>query len=176
MRGVRREKIALSVTDWSTTPRSPGPCIWTFPPASAWPEGDLNGNRILNNIVLREPGSAGEPAVLHIRRPDQGVNATYTLAQLETIYPDAANNLEVDPRFTGEANRVFAIRAGSPAIDRGMVIAGVTFRGAAPDPLLIGAGLRRGANRLTALILQGGGAEGAFPNYVIFEGGGSPEN
>ena len=99
----------------------------------AWPEGDLNGNRILNNIVRREPGSAGEPAVLHIRRPDQGVNATYTLAQFETIDRDAANNLEVDPRFTGEANRVFAIRAGSPAIDRGMVIAGVTFRGAAPD-------------------------------------------
>src|SRR5207302_3822298 len=52
----------------------------------AWPEGDLNGNRIMNNIVLREPGSAGGPAVLHIRRPDQGVNATYTLAQFETIY------------------------------------------------------------------------------------------
>jgi leucyl/phenylalanyl-tRNA--protein transferase len=29
------------VTDWSTTPQSPGTCIWTFPPASAWPDGDL---------------------------------------------------------------------------------------------------------------------------------------
>ena len=85
----------------------------------AWPEGDLNGNRILNNIVLREPGSAGEAAVLHIRRPDEAGNLPYTLAQFQTIYRDAANNVEADPRFTDEANRVFTLQAGSPAFDVG---------------------------------------------------------
>ncbi|MBI3029560.1 MAG: right-handed parallel beta-helix repeat-containing protein [Candidatus Rokubacteria bacterium] len=99
----------------------------------AWPEGSLNGNRIQNNILLREPGSAGELAVLRIRRPDQGGNVDYTLAQFEALYPEAANNLETDPRFADEANRVFALQAGSSAIDEGVIIPGVHFQGAAPD-------------------------------------------
>lgn len=104
-----------------------------FHTPEAWPEGSLNGNLLRNNIALREPGSAGELAVLRIRRPDQGANVDYTVAQLEALYADAANNLEADPRFADEANRLFSLQAGSPAIDRGMIIAGVDFRGVAPD-------------------------------------------
>jgi parallel beta helix pectate lyase-like protein len=84
-----------------------------------WPEGSLNGNRIMNNSILREPGSAGELAVLHIRQPDQAGNRAYTLAQFETAHPGAANNLEVDPRFTDEENRVFTLREDSPAFAAG---------------------------------------------------------
>src|SRR5437773_2090121 len=35
--------------------------------------------------------------------------------------------------FTDEANRVFTLRSGSPAIDRGLPIAGVAYLGTAPD-------------------------------------------
>jgi parallel beta helix pectate lyase-like protein/Big-like domain-containing protein len=84
--------------------------------AVAWPEGTLNGNRIVNNIILRDPASAGEVAVLRIRRPEDGANVSYTLAQFDDVHPEAANNLEVDPRFTDEANRVFTLREDSPAL------------------------------------------------------------
>lgn len=99
----------------------------------AWPDGSLNGNRLRNNIILREPGSAGERAILHIRRSDQGGNVDYTLPQFEAAYAEASNNFEADPRFVDEANRLFTLQPGSPAIDRGMVISGVHFQGAAPD-------------------------------------------
>jgi len=55
----------------------------------------------------------------------QGGNLSYTLPQLQATHPDAANNLAVDPLFTDEASRVFGLRAGSPAIDRGLLIPGV---------------------------------------------------
>src|SRR5437764_1082131 len=100
---------------------------------TAWPVGSLNGNRIENNIFLRQPGSAGEPMVLRIREPAQGGNLSYTLAGFQQTYAEASGNLETDPRFTDEANRVFTLRAGSPAIDRGLVIPGVGYFGSAPD-------------------------------------------
>jgi len=87
--------------------------------ALAWPEGTLNGNRILNNIILREPSSAGEVSVLRIRRPDEGGNVSYTLAQFDAVHSEVADNLEVDPRFTDEANRVFTLREDSPALQAG---------------------------------------------------------
>ncbi len=87
--------------------------------AAAWPESSLNGNQILNNILLREPGSAGEVAVLHVRRPADGENVSYTLPQFEAVHAEVANNLEVDPRFTDEANRVFTLRNDSPARNAG---------------------------------------------------------
>src|SRR5437764_457476 len=46
---------------------------------TSWPVGSLNGNRIQNNIVLRQPGSAGEVTVLRIRDGSQGGNLSYTL-------------------------------------------------------------------------------------------------
>ena len=87
--------------------------------AVAWPEGTLNGNRILNNIILREPGSAGEISVLRIRRPEEGGNVSYTLAQFDDLHPEVANNLEVDPRFVDEAKRVFTLQEDSPAFHAG---------------------------------------------------------
>src|SRR5438067_1944573 len=100
---------------------------------TSWPVGSLNGNRIQNNIVLRQPGSAGEVTVLRIRDGSQGGNLSYTLAAFEQTYATASGNLQVDPMFTDEANRVFTLRSGSPAIDRGLAIAGVAYLGAAPD-------------------------------------------
>ena len=100
---------------------------------TAWPAGSLNGNQIKNNIVLRQPGTAGEVSVLRIRNASQGGNLSYTLPQFQATHPDAANNLQVDPLFTDEASRLFSLRAGSPAIDRGFLIPGVVYLGTAPD-------------------------------------------
>jgi len=104
-----------------------------FGTSTAWPVGSLNGNRIENNIVLRQPGAAGSPMVLRIRNPAQGGNLAYTLGAFQQTYAEASGNLETDPMFTDEANRVFTLRAGSPAIDRGVLIPGVPYLGTGPD-------------------------------------------
>ncbi len=100
---------------------------------TAWPVGSLNGNRIENNILLREPGTAGEPLVLRIRNADQGGNLTYTLAQFQAAHRAAADNLEADPLLTDESKRVFSVRPDSPAAKRGVRIPGVSHHGEAPD-------------------------------------------
>ncbi|MBI3029525.1 MAG: right-handed parallel beta-helix repeat-containing protein [Candidatus Rokubacteria bacterium] len=100
---------------------------------TAWPVGSLNGNRIQNNILLRQPGSAGEPMVLRIRNASQGGNLTYTLSAFQQTYTEAANNLEADPLFTDAVSGVFTLRAGSPAVDAGLIIPGIAYLGAAPD-------------------------------------------
>ena len=100
---------------------------------TAWPVGSLNGNRFVSNIVLRQPGTAGEPLVLRIRSHDLGGNLSYTLKQFQATHPEAADNLEADPLFTDEAKRVFTLRPGSPAAKRGVRIPGVLHHGDAPD-------------------------------------------
>ena len=100
---------------------------------TAWPVGSLNGNRFVSNIVLRQPGTAGEPLVLRIRSHDLGGNLSYTLTQFQATHPEAADNLEVDPLFTDEAKRVFTLRPGSPAAKRGGRIPGVSHHGDPPD-------------------------------------------
>jgi Big-like domain-containing protein/parallel beta helix pectate lyase-like protein len=101
--------------------------------STAWPLGSLNGNRIENNIVLRRPGVVGAPTVLRIRNPAQGGNVAQTLAAFQQTYAGASGNLETDPMFTDEANLVFTLRAGSPAIDRGLLIPRVPYLGTGPD-------------------------------------------
>jgi hypothetical protein len=100
---------------------------------TAWPVGSLNGNVIENNIVLRQPGAAGVPTVLRIRNPAQGGNLAQTLGAFQQTYAGASGNLEAEPMFSDEANRVFTLRPGSPAIDRGLLIPGVGYLGSAPD-------------------------------------------
>jgi parallel beta helix pectate lyase-like protein len=100
---------------------------------TAWPVGGLNGNRIENNILLRQPGAAGEPMVLRIRSDVLGGNLAYTLARFQATHREATDNLEVDPQFTDEAKRVFTLRPGSPAARRGVRIPGVSLHGGAPD-------------------------------------------
>ncbi|PYM36070.1 MAG: hypothetical protein DME15_04920 [Candidatus Rokuibacteriota bacterium] len=100
---------------------------------TAWPVGSLNGNRLANNIFLRQPGAAGEPMVLRIRSDVLGGNLAYTLARFQAIHHEATDNLEVDPEFTDEAKRVFTLRPGSPAARRGVRIPGVSLHGGVPD-------------------------------------------
>jgi parallel beta helix pectate lyase-like protein len=100
---------------------------------TAWPVGSLNGNRFEHNIFLRQPGTAGEPMVLRIRSAGHGGNLTYTLARFQATHPEAADNLEVDPLFTDEAKHLFTLRPDSPAVDRGLRVPGVAYRGSAPD-------------------------------------------
>jgi parallel beta helix pectate lyase-like protein len=99
---------------------------------TAWPVGSLNGNRLANNIVLRQPGTAGEPMVLRIRSDALGGNLTYTLTQLQATHSEATDNLEADPQFTDEAKRLFTLRPTSPAANRGLRIPGAD-QGSAPD-------------------------------------------
>jgi hypothetical protein len=101
--------------------------------STPWPVGSFNGNQLKNNIILRQPGAAGERLLLRIRTEAQGGNLKYTLAQFEAAHAGAADNVEADPQFTDEANRVFTLRPGSPAIDRGMVLSGLVYQGLAPD-------------------------------------------
>ena len=101
--------------------------------STAWPVGSLNGNRIENNIVQRQPGAASAPTVLRIRNPAQGGNLPQTLTAFQQMYAEASGNFEADPLFVDETNRVFTLRAGSPAIDRGLLIPRVPYLGTAPD-------------------------------------------
>ncbi len=138
---------------------------------TAWPPGSLNGNRLTNNILLRQPGTAGEPMALHIRTPGQGGNLTFTLAQLQASHREAAGNLELDPRFTDEAGRVFTLRPGSPAVDRGVPIPGVPHHGAAPDIGAFELDLRpRSAARPVIETLGGARARAASPGAAAHDG------
>jgi chitodextrinase len=96
-----------------------------------WPAGSLNGNQFKNNIFLRQVGSAGEPMFIHIRQ--SGPSQSHTLAQLQSTYPNVVNNIEMNPLFVNESVKDFHLRSGSPAIDAGLVIAGISFNGSAPD-------------------------------------------
>ncbi|OLB92267.1 MAG: hypothetical protein AUI15_21385 [Actinobacteria bacterium 13_2_20CM_2_66_6] len=100
---------------------------------TAWPVGSLNGNRIENNMILRQPGAAGEPLVLRIRNAGQGGNLAYTLAQFQEAHRAAADNLEADPLLTDESKRVFTVRPDSPVAKRGVRIPGVSRHGETPD-------------------------------------------
>jgi len=99
---------------------------------TGWPAGSLNGNTIKNNIFLRQSNSAGEISVIMV--PPGAINDLfYTLPEFEAIYSEVENNLEVDPLFVNEAATNFRLQSGSPAIDKGQVLPGVVYNGAAPD-------------------------------------------
>lgn len=100
---------------------------------TAWPVGSLEGNQIRNNVFRRRRGFAGETLVLRIRNPRHGDNLDYTLTKFEETYPEARDNLEVDPLFTDEVKHDFTLQARSPAMGRGMIIPGVPYKGSAPD-------------------------------------------
>jgi parallel beta helix pectate lyase-like protein len=100
---------------------------------TAWPVGSLNGNRLVNNIFLRQPGAAGEPMVLRIRSDVLGGNLAYTLARFQATHREATDNLEVDPQFTDEAKKLFTLRPTSPAARRGARIPGVSHHRELPD-------------------------------------------
>ena len=100
---------------------------------TAWPVGSLNGNVIENNIFLRQPGSAGKKSVIRVRNTTQGGNLSYTLREFQATYAVAMNNIEQDPLFVSERGADFHLRPGSPAIDKGVVVAERRYVGVAPD-------------------------------------------
>lgn len=50
-------------------------------------------------------------------------------------WTDGAHGITTDPLFTDQANDIYTLQAGSPCIDAGVVVAGITdgYLGAAPD-------------------------------------------
>ena len=100
---------------------------------TAWPVGSLNGNVIENNMLLRQPGSAGEKSLIRVRNTAPGGNLYYTLREFQETYAAAKNNLEQDPLLVSERGGDFHLRPGSPAIDKGVVVAEQRYVGVAPD-------------------------------------------
>jgi hypothetical protein len=60
-------------------------------------------------------------------------SSPYTLEEAQARLPGWEKNLRGDPLFTNAGAFDFSLQTGSPAIDAGRPIAGVSFRGAAPD-------------------------------------------
>src|SRR3989442_15775336 len=100
---------------------------------TAWPVGSLNGNVIENNIFLRQPGSAGKKSVILVRNTTQGGKLSYTLSEVQATYSADMKNLEQDPLFVSERGGDFHLRPGSPAIDKGVVVAERRYVGCHPD-------------------------------------------
>jgi len=115
--------------------------------------GSVSGLRILDNIVVRgraySIGSA-LPASLVIDRNlawPGGSKATYanrvayvkgfgntsSLAEFRSWTGYEAHGLQADPRFVDPGAADYHLRAGSPAIDAGIVAYGESFAGRAPD-------------------------------------------
>ncbi|MBI2524691.1 MAG: right-handed parallel beta-helix repeat-containing protein [Candidatus Rokubacteria bacterium] len=96
-----------------------------------WPEGSLNGNRITNNLVLREPGRTGELAVGRTRSAElRGGWLSYTLRDFERRYGEATGNFKADPGFVDEAGGNFHLRPDSPALGRAIEVPGAPGSGA----------------------------------------------
>jgi len=115
--------------------------------------GSVDGLRILDNIVVRgraySIGSA-LPASLVLDRNlawPGGSKATYgdrvayvkgfgntsSLDEFRSWTGYEASGLQADPRFVDPATTDYHLRAGSPAIDSGIVAYGESFAGTAPD-------------------------------------------
>lgn len=88
-----------------------------------WPIGSANGNIIRNNIF-----PAGTRFAVSLR---SGVSQYYTKAQVESTFAGWTNNLQADPLFVNQTD--VRLQSGSPAINTGRLVSGVTFSGSAPD-------------------------------------------
>lgn len=114
--------------------------------------GSIAGLRIENNIVVRgraysigklvprsvvinhglvQPG--GSAAYAKYVAYVEGRGNTTSLAEFRAWTGYERKGRQADPRFVDRAKRNYRLQAGSPAIDRGVVVLGGTFNGAAPD-------------------------------------------
>jgi len=96
-----------------------------------WPQGSLNGNVIRNNIMASSAADAGKGWMLIVR--SAGGNYQYTRAQAESTFSGVSANLETNPLFVNAGSGDFLLQSGSPAIDAGLAISGMSFLGPAPD-------------------------------------------
>ncbi len=114
--------------------------------------GSVDGARVLNDLLVM-PGR-GVPLILTGAQPDdvildhtllwngggpianvRGVGTTADLSTLQGWTGQLAAGIVAAPRFVGRADHDFRLASGSPAIDAGIVIPGVTddWSGEAPD-------------------------------------------
>ena len=101
-----------------------------------WPTGatGLNGNIIRNNFIGRDTATAGTDWMKWEGYTYPGTHA-YTLAEAEAKFPgEITGNSELDPIYRDPDAASFEPMPGSPAIDFGAPLDGMTFEGAAPDP------------------------------------------
>jgi hypothetical protein len=102
----------------------------------SWPNGaaGLNGNVISNNFIGRDVATAGTPWLFWEAYHSSGARE-YTLAEAAAAFPgELDNNREDDPQLRAPDAGIFVPVDTSPAIDTGVVIDGLSYQGAAPDP------------------------------------------
>jgi hypothetical protein len=98
---------------------------------NGWTDGSLGGNTLENNLVGMDSSEIGKPWLLMI---GYSKNATYALSDAAAQWPDAVkNDFEADPLFVDPTNGAFQLKDGSPCIDKGVLLPGLDFVGAAPD-------------------------------------------
>jgi parallel beta-helix repeat protein len=111
----------------------------------------IDGLQIVNNVAVMASGKiygidTAVPATVVIDHNDvynpngyvasvTGHGNTTSLAQFSTWTGFDSTGISTDPRFVNASLHDFTLNAGSPAIDRGIAVPGITspFAGAAPD-------------------------------------------
>ncbi|MEX2156222.1 MAG: Ig-like domain-containing protein [Gemmatimonadales bacterium] len=91
-----------------------------------WPAGTANGN-----IVRHTNISSGQAMVLVIRQSIP--NESYSIAQAQSQFPGWASSLQLNPLFVNEASDNVQLQSGSPMIDMGRILSGISYLGLAPD-------------------------------------------
>ena len=91
-----------------------------------WTPTDAKGNIVRNNIVANS-ATPDSGWLLIIRQSGDGGDLGYTMGQAESNLPGWQNNIEADPLFISESTPDFNLQSGSPGINAGRVIPGVTY-------------------------------------------------
>jgi parallel beta-helix repeat protein len=109
---------------------------------------NIDGLRVLNNIALQNHAliyaMSGMPSSVTIDYNDDYTTSPYaktdagqfsTLAAVQTALGIDRHSVYADPKFINPSTGNYSLQAGSPAIDRGTSISGVTtsYAGSAPD-------------------------------------------
>ena len=88
---------------------------------------ELPANVVIDhNVVFNPNGYIGSMV---------GRGSTNSIGTWRSWTGDETNGINADPQFTNSAGRDFRLQASSPAIDKGMIVPGITgsYSGAAPD-------------------------------------------